>query len=232
MKFASFEHFRISIWRVAGVGGAASAASALLAGLAVGGVLGGATTATLLVIALLVFYIVLSTPRRILDGQRVAQARESVLLSAAAKACLSVTGSRPRTLILLRPREAALARTVTEAGRVLLLGARVDVAVSQASPGLASYSAAAALRSVATLSSSAADAGDEETRGLANSSELGRETKLPIFMTACFFSPIMLLLFAVFSHSYDPGSLAELAAFEFILLDLAFYMTASDRGPR
>ncbi|MDG6910686.1 MAG: hypothetical protein JRN08_09990 [Nitrososphaerota archaeon] len=232
MRFASLDHFDISALRMAAVGASASAAAALLAGVTLGGVLGQATPATLLVVAVLVFYIVLTTPRRILDGQRVAQARESVVLSAAAKACLNVTGSRSRTLLLLRPRDPTFAAAVADAGRMVLVGVRVDSAVAESSSILASYSAAVALRSVATLRSSSIDAGDEETRGLASSSDLSRETKLPMFMTVCFFSPIMLLLYAVFSHSYDPGSLVELAAFEFMMIDLAFYLTASDRGPR
>jgi EamA domain-containing membrane protein RarD len=50
-------------------------------------------------------------------------------------------------------------------------------------------------------------------------------------MTVCFFAPIMLLLYAVFFHLYDTMSLGELAAFEFVIIDLAFYMSASDRAP-
>jgi hypothetical protein len=232
MKFASYEHFGTSVWRISAFAGMLSSTAALLVWLAVGDVLGQAKTAMLLVVALLVFYIVLSTPRRLLDGQKVAQARESVLLSAGAKACLTVTGSRPRTLILLRSRDATVAETLAEAGRRVLLGTAVESAVATSSQSLASYSAALALRSVATLNPEALDTSDEETRGLASSSELSRETKLPMFMTVCFFTPIMLLLYAVFSHSYTPASLAELTAFEFVVIDLAFFLSASDRGPR
>ena len=53
-----------------------------------------------------------------------------------------------------------------------------------------------------------------------------------MFMTVCFFTPIMLLLYAVFSHVYSTDGLAELAAFGFVVIDLAFYLAASDRGPR
>jgi len=85
---------------------------------------------------------------------------------------------------------------------------------------------------VASIGRVTFDSGDEESRGLASSSDLSRETKLPVFMTACFFTPIMLLLYAVFSHSYSGGSLAELIALEFIILDLTFYLSSGDRGPR
>ena len=232
MRFASLEHFNIRAWRISCVGVALASAAWLMAGLAVGGVLGGAKPAMQVVVAALVFYIVVSTPRRLLDRQRVSQARESVLLAGAAKACLGVTGSRSRTLVMLRPRDSVLSETVEEAARVVLLGGRVEQALSTTSEGLASYSAAAALRSLATLKPGNYDAGDEETRGLADSAELSKETKLPMFMTVCFFAPIMMLLYSVFSHSYDPGSLAELSALEFIVIDLAFYLSASDRRPR
>jgi hypothetical protein len=143
-----------------------------------------------------------------------------------------VTGSRSRTIIALRSREPYLSKTILDLGRRVLLGSPVESAVASASGRLSSYSAAAALRTIAVLSPRTFDAGDEENRGLANSAELSRETKLPIFMTACFFTPIMLLLYSVFSRAYSPESLVELVAFEFIVLDLAFYLSASETGQR
>jgi hypothetical protein len=231
MKFASLDHFDISPWRIMGVGGSASGASALIFGAVIGGALGPVGSATEVVVAILVLYIVVTTPRRILDSQRVAQARESVLLSVAASACLSVTGSRSRTLTLLRSTEDTLAKTLSEITRQLLLGNKAEMAVMGASKNLASYSAIAALYRMAVFRPRAFDAGDEESTGIAKSSELSRETKIPIFMTVCFFAPIMLLLYAVFFHLYDTMSLGELAAFEFVIIDLAFYMSASDRAP-
>ncbi len=192
--------------------------------------LGGATAPALVVIGVVVFYIVVSAPRRLLDAQRVAQARESVLLSAAATACLSVTGSRPKTILLLRSRDPVISHTTTEIGRLVLLGARVPDAVAASAARLASYSAVGALQAVALLGRKRFDAGDEETRGLASSSDLSRETKLPVFMTACFFTPIMLLLYAVFSHSYSGWSLLELTALDFIVLDLVFYLSSGEGG--
>ncbi len=231
MKLASFSRLNISMWRIIALAATASASAAVLAGFAVGGSLGQVRPAILVVIGALVFYIVLSTPRRILDSQRVAEARESLLMSAEANACLAVTGSRPRTLIMLRSRNPAVRKTLSEAARMILLGARVEDTVETSTSNLASYSAAAALKGVAHLRTGGIDMGDEEVRGLASSSELTRETKLPMFMTVCFFTPIMLLLYAVFSHSYDPQSLAELAALEFIVTDLAFFLSSAERGP-
>ena len=232
MKLASLDHFGISPTKIVALGVAVSSALAFAAMEVLGNVLGGGTDPALVAIAFLVFYVVVSAPRRLLDAQRVSQARESVLLSAAATACLNVTGSRPRTVLLLRSRDPEVSRALTEAGRRLLLGADVSGAVSSSSERLASYSTVAALQGVAKLERRTPDAGDEEARGLASSSDLARETKLPVFMTACFFTPIMLLLYSVFSHSYGEGSLVELVALEFIVLDLAFYLSSADRGPR
>lgn len=232
MNFASYDNLDVEPWKVAVVGATASGVVLLGCGLVLGSVLGQATGPTEIVVALLVLYIVLSTPRRLVDEQRVGQARESVLLSVASNACMNATGSRPRTLMLLRANEEELKRTLTEIGRSVLLGTKVENAVERASRRLASYSAAAALRGTATLRPRTADVGDQEVRGLMSSSELSRETRLPMFMTVCFFAPIMLLLYAVFTHIYSPDGLAELAAFGFIVIDLAFYLAASDRGPR
>lgn len=230
MRFASFEVFGISFWRMVALGLASSALVAIAVGFAMGDALGQAKMATLLVIAALVFYIAVSSPRRLLDQQRVAQARESLLLSASAQACLSVTGSRSKTFMLIRPKENALGAAVKEVGRRILLGSRVGAAVAASSRGIASYSAAAALQDAATTNAREFAGGDEESRGLAAASELNMETKLPMFMTVCFFTPILIVLYAVFSHTYQPERLVELEAFEFVVIDLGYYLSAAEKN--
>lgn len=232
MNFASFEHLGVDPWRVAIVGAASSVAVLFVCSLFFGTVLGQNTGAAEIVVALLVFYIVVSTPRRLVDSQRVGQARESLLLSVASNACMIATGSRPRTLLLLRAGEPGLKKALADLGRSVLLGAGVEGAVELATKRLSSYSAAAILKGTVSLRPRIVDVGDQEVRGLMSSSELSKETRLPMFMTVCFFTPIMLLLYAVFTHIYSTDGLAELAAFGFVVIDLAFYLAASDRGPR
>ncbi len=211
---------------------ATSSASAVILSILFGDSLGGAKTPTLFVISVLVFYIVASGPRRVLDRQRVAQARESLPLGAAAAACLHVTGSRSRTLILLRSKERALAEAEDECARRILLGEPAASAWEASSRGLASYSASLVVQNAAAASPGEFASGDEEVRGIASYTELNKETKLPLFMTVCFFAPIMLVLFAVFTRSDSPSTLAELAAFEFVALDLTFYFSSTEGEPR
>jgi hypothetical protein len=230
LRFTSLGHFGLSTWRVSCVGVAAACACWLVTGLAVGDSLGEGKTAVLLLIAALVFYVVVTTPKRILQSERMSQAREAVIMSAGVRALLEVTGSRPRTLILFRPQGTALRRAFRGAARLALLGVPVSEAVDGEARNLSSYSAASNLRSIAAKGSS--DRGDDEVHGLASASELDKETKLPVFMTACFFAPIMLLLYTVFSHSYGLGNEMELSALEFVLLDIAYYLSSSERGGR
>ena len=232
MKFASLEQFQLSPWRVAGLGVAMSVAGGATTGVVVGDSLGQGKATVAVLVGALILYAVLSAPRRLADTRRVAQARESPVLSASAYACLAVTGSRPRTLILLRAREPTLSSALKEAARRVLTGTNVDSAVERSAGSLVSYSAASALRGLASFTPGGISQGDEETRGLAASSDLSQETKVPMMTTVCFFAPILLLLYAVFSRSYDPTSLAELACFEFIVVDIAFYLGAADRGTR
>ncbi len=232
MKFESLDRLEVSIWRLMGLGVAASSASAAILSVVLGDSLGGAKMPTLFVISVLVFYIVATGPRRVLDRQRVAQARESLPLGAAAAACLHVTGSRSRTLILLRSREPALAAVENECARRVLLGERPVTALEASSRELASYSASLVLQNVSTMGPGDFAGGDEEVRGITSYTELSKETKLPLFMTVCFFAPIMLVLFSVFTHSENPGALAELAAFEFVVLDLTFYFSTTEGEPK
>jgi hypothetical protein len=133
--------------------------------------------------------------------------------------------------MLIRPKEHALGAAVKEAGRRILLGTSVGAAVEASSRGIGSYSAALALQSVATTNARGLLGGDEESRGLVAASELSMETKLPMFMTVCFFTPIMILLYAVFSHTFQPERLVELVAFQFVVIDLGYYLCASERSP-
>lgn len=232
MKLASLEHFGVSLRRALALACGSAVGAAVVTGLVVGDSLGQAKAPTTVLVGALVFYIVLSTPRRLLDGERVAQARESPLLAASAAAALTVTGSRTRTLVLLRSKDPALGSALAESGRRVLLGERIERALAISSKGLASYSAGAALGALATFEPRAMDLGDEEARGLDSASEIRSDTRTPALTTVCFFAPILLTLYAVLSHSYDPSKLAELAAFEFIVVDLALYLSASDGGAR
>lgn len=232
MSVASLQRFGVSPARIVALAAAMSTAVAFLTRVVTGGVLGHATDVVSLAVGGLVFYFVLSAPRRIADGQRLAEARETPLLSASAAACLAVTGSRSRTIVLLRPRDPALKAGLKEAGREVLLGTGVGRALESSAQSMVSYSAAAAFRGLAAFAPSGVEQGDEEARGLAMSSDLNRETKVPILMTVCFFTPIMLILYAVFSHAYGPADFAELASLEFIVLDLVFFLSAAERSRR
>jgi len=229
MKFASLEQFGIDPKRLATVALAASMATAIALRILVGGILGSATIGFEVVASGLVFYIVLTTPRRMLDSCRISQAREAVLLSAVASASTSVTGSRTRTFLLMKSGDEEIAAVLADVKRVLLLGMRVEDSVAMAEKRLVSYSAANVFRSAATMRSGTFSEGGEETHGLAMSAQLTQETKLPVFMTACFFSPIMLLLYAVFSHLSSPAGIAQLAAIEVVILDLTFYLCSGNR---
>ena len=101
MKAASYERLGISVPRIVTAAASASLAAVVGAGVALGGVMGEGTSPTLLVLGALVFYIVMSAPRRIVDGRRLAQSREAVILSAASLACLNVTKSRARTVLMI-----------------------------------------------------------------------------------------------------------------------------------
>jgi hypothetical protein len=232
LRLESLAHFGISFWRIALLGLAISASVATIVGFIAGGVLGVAKVPFLLIASSVSFYVVVSTPRRMLDRRRVSQSRDSIMLAAAMKATMGIVGSRCRILALIRPRDASLAIAVRDALRKVLLGHSVRDSVESSAGQVVSYSAAAVLRGVATLGAESVSTGDEETRGLSASSDLMRETKLPMFMTACFFTPIMLVLYAVFSQIRDPASLAALITLEFTVIDLAFYLTSSDRGIR
>ncbi len=201
----------------------------MAAGAALGGVLGDASAEFEAVLFVLIFYAVFSTPRRVFERRRIAQSKEAVLLSAIATVSTAVTGSRSRTLLFLRAKERELADALRDVRRRILTGERVEEAVARSTNSLSSRSAAEALTTAALFRPIAPPESGEEARGLASSAQLSQETKLPIFMTACFFSPILLLLYSVLAHLSSPQGLVEIVGLQLVILDVAFYLCSGDR---
>lgn len=196
---------------------------------ALGEVLGQASVEFEAVLFALVLYAVFSTPRRVFERRRMAQSKEAVLLSAVATVSTAVTGSRSRTMLFLRAKERELADALRVMRRCILTGEGVEEAVARSASCLSSPSAAEALTTAVLMRPAIPPEGGEEARGLASSAQLSQETKLPIFMTACFFSPILLLLYSVLAHLSSPQSLLEIVGLQLVLLDVAFYLCSGDR---
>jgi len=139
------------------------------------------------------------------------------------------THSRSRTLLMLMPAEEGIFRALEGVKRAILLGEAVGPAVNSSAELLASDSAADVLRKAATMSPESIEEGGEESQGIVNALQLSEESKLPLFMTVCFFTPILLLLYAVFSRLEDPRSLSELVGVQLVVLDVSFHFTSSER---
>ena len=221
--FASMRRLEVDPFRLVALGAAVASLAGALVWLLIGGLLGAATLEVDIVCSVLVFYIVVSAPRRMMDARRVSQSKEAVFLATVSAASAQVVGSRNRVIIMLRSRDEEIARALASVRKALYLGFAADEATARASSKLASYSASYALQR-AGLPTAGMNERGEETQGLETSGQMAAETKLPVFMTAAFFTPIMLLLFAVFSQVTDTPRLVELVALEVVILDLTFYV--------
>ncbi len=209
---------------------AAAAGAALVFRGLVGGVLGGSTEDVQLIVSGLVFYACVSAPRRVGQASSCSESREAVTISAAAATCLSASGSRAKTLLSLRSDEPGIAAALKAAGRSVLLGVPVRESVRTASAHLASYSAANAVCGVADQSPQTLDERGEESEGITSYAQLSHETKLPIFMTVCIFTPILLVMYSVISRVTTPDDLAELVALDVVVLEIAFNFCSADRA--
>ncbi|MBI3841529.1 MAG: hypothetical protein HY297_06245, partial [Thaumarchaeota archaeon] len=131
MRFrtTSLDHFDLDPRKVILIALAVSACAAWGFGLTAGGALGTAKPGVELVVGAVVLYVVISTPRRLFEVSAMAQSREALVLATTAMACLEVTGSRTRTLLMLRSRETGLAGVLTRVKRGILLGSRPSEAV-------------------------------------------------------------------------------------------------------
>ncbi|HZW84486.1 MAG TPA: hypothetical protein VFE91_01105 [Nitrososphaerales archaeon] len=228
MKFASFDAYDVHPARlfVLSVGITLGSGAALWT--ALGEAIGAATPAVIAGISVLVGYIVLTTPGRLLSATRVAQSKEAPLLSLSAAACMEVTGSKSRTLLVLRGRSRSVESALFDMRRRVLLGREAGRVVELGTKKIVSQSLTAALESAVTTGPARADFGGVEATGYSTASEAADETRLPVFLSVCFFTPILLILYSVFSRAFDPRVLTELVVLEFVAVDVAFFVTTSE----
>jgi hypothetical protein len=232
MKAESLGFYGLSAIRLAALSAAASALAALSAGFVLNPALGPATIEVQILVFCIVAYVVASIPRRALDLERLVQARESVMLSAAAAALLVGTGSKAKTFLALRSDVPSIESALESARRGILLGAGVEVAANRASRKIASPSVSNVISRISAFGTDSVSIEGEEVRGLRSSAALRRETKLPVFMTTCFFLPIITILYAEFSHLGTLVGMISLISLEVLILDFAFYLCSADRMSR
>jgi len=178
-------------------------------------------------VAIMVFYLVCSLPKRVEASASFSQAREAPALAVLGSATLEATHSRTKALLLLRSGESAISSVLNRTKREILLGRPPDAAVAQ-SASLVSGSTYEVLRTLTSADVEAMSEGGEEALAIEKSSQLGEETRSPLFFAAAFFVPLMLLLYAVMAHVGDGLELAELVVLQVIILDIAFYFSTAD----
>ena len=229
MKFLSWEYYGIEPRRIFVVAFLLAAVSGLALYLVTRGVLGGDSPEVSFFFAAIVVYLVLSLPRRLMESAALSQSREATTLAAACSATLEATHSRPRSVLLLESSEDNISSLLSSAKRRILLGEDVQGSLAAAGARAASRSANDVLSALATSEASLIIEGGEETQAITESSQLSEESKLPLFMAVAFFTPILLILFAVLTHQSAPGSFASLVIIQAVIMDLAFYVSSSEK---
>jgi hypothetical protein len=178
-------------------------------------------------VSAMVFYLGCSLPRRVEASASFSQSREAPALAVLGSATLEATHSRSKAVLFLRSGERTISSLLERIRRDILLGYPPDAAVEQAA-GLASSSTYEVLRSICSPEQLTITEEGEEALAIEKSSQLGEETRSPLFIAAAFFVPLMLLLYAVMAHLAQPLDLAELVVLQVVLLDIAFYFSTSD----
>lgn len=167
-------------------------------------------------------YLLLTAPRRALRAAAFQQTLEAPSFAASSNIYLKATGSRSKTLIMVRSEEPALKEFLGDVRRKILLGYDAPSATRESSPAshLLSESATTVVESVVGANRARVEEGGEELDLMLGSSGLEDETKLPVLIAVAFFLPIMLMLFAALAKETGPASLAALLVLEVVVLDL------------
>jgi len=226
----SWERLGLGRWRMVGLSISTGVALASLTYAVAGSLLGGAGAEVELVLGGVGAYLVASAPKRSIEAAAARQASEAPVLAVEATVNLESTGSRTKALLALSPLEGGMQKALLDAKKEVLLGFSPSEALSGAETAVFSPSAARVLAETASAWRGELSEGGEEWEGQARSAELEEETKAPVLLAACFFAPIMLLLFAVVSHQTSPASLTGLVALQVIVLDLTLRFSSSERS--
>jgi hypothetical protein len=185
-----------------------------------------------IILGAMVVYAVMTLPHRIVTAETFSQSREAPMLAAMASTTLEATNSRNLTMLILRSADPTVSRVLREVRRKILLGERLDSAVSSTTSTLTSYSLVNAMNKIVALHPISIEESEHESLGLLSSFNLEQETKLPVFTVVCFFVPILMLLYAAFSHLDDPRGMIELVGLQVLVVDIAYYLSSSSQGGR
>ncbi|HVC26569.1 MAG TPA: hypothetical protein VND40_00260 [Nitrososphaerales archaeon] len=174
-------------------------------------------------------YLVSSAPRRIVRVAAFQQTLEAPSFAASSNIYLKSTSSRSKTFLMLRAEEPRLCSFLAEVRRRVLLGYDASSATLGARPEshVFSESVKTVIDSVVGVDRARVEEGGDELDGILNSSGLDEETKLPLFISVCFFLPIMLMLFAAMTKGTGPAMISALVVLEVIVLDLTFAISGS-----
>ncbi len=228
MRIRSWEHYEINEPRFLVVGSAALVALTIGVQQLTSDLLGQNSLGLGLLVGVGTSYFLLSGPKRAFESTALRQAREAPLLAAAAALDLKATGSTGKTLLLLEATEVELQNTLNEVKRRVLLGFSFEESIRGTSSYLASKSAGTVLASVVEKKKEILEEG-EEAEGIASFSSIADETKVPLFIAVSFFTPIMLILLAVLGHYDSVRNVVELLILQFVILDVVFAFSSTDR---
>jgi hypothetical protein len=229
LVFESWERYDIDERKMLALGAAAGIGVSLALFAATSSVMGGASEWVCFLVGGAAFYAVSTSPRRAMDGERTSQARDSPALTAAVLTGLEATGSGAKTIMALSSGDRQVTAAICDARRRMLLGHGLSESVSGAAESLVSQSARNALLAVDPKAHSPFDDDGREVEGIVRASDLADDTKLPLFMTFSFFTPIMLMLYAVLSHLTGQWDMVEMTVLEFAVLEVVYLLTAARR---
>ncbi|HXW37267.1 MAG TPA: hypothetical protein VEJ36_05135 [Nitrososphaerales archaeon] len=229
MRLASFDAYELDASRMVELSLGVAGACGVTIYLASGSVLGADGPLLSVILSAVVFYLVMTTPRRLLQMESLVQSRQAPLLASSCASNFEASHSRAKALLLLPHVGGRLEHILTEAKKQVLLGRSVPDSLEFVRTRATSRSVRTLLVSLARTDPRSLEEKGDESRGLFREFRLSEETKVPLFMAVSFFSPIMLTLLAVLARFADPREYAGLATLEVAVLDICFYYSLSER---
>lgn len=174
-------------------------------------------------------YILFTEPLRVARYSSLIQSEEASTFFSFISTAHSVTGSRTRPIMLLEPRDFSFSNAIVKMKRSILLGRDLEGTIQILERESFSSTLSSALSAYKSRSGWKRIEWEEEYSASISTSLLTHETKVPLFIAAVFFSPILLTFLSITSHLYSSSHLLYIFLFNLVLVDLAYFYSSSER---
>lgn len=180
------------------------------------------------IISLAIAYLLYTSPNRIIRYTKIKQSSESEIFDSYINSAAYIMSSKTRPILLTDWSKMSISPILRDIKRLILLGITVKKSFIQKQEYIFSESLKNSIKAYTSKGLERIANVDEFSREVLFMQE-NYETKSPIFVAVCFFSPVLLLILILFAHLYTPEKISFVLLLDVIIVDIGFFFSSAER---